>query len=394
MSDIVVIGAGLAGCSLAWHLAPRARVLVLEQGGQPGAEATSQNAGMIRRMSEDPVERALALRTHAFLEEPGEDWAEAAPSRQTGAMLALADDPRALDDAAAHLRLRGLRFEICDRPGELAPALRGAPVRLGWWLPEERVADAHALNAGFVRGIRRHGSEVRCAVEVRGLRVRAGRVEGVETGAGFVPARSVALAAGAWSSRLARTIGLDRPLIPVRRTLVQTAPHALATPDHPWTWVDDAGLYARPESGGWLISGCDEAVDRPAPGPGSTGQVEAFPRALAWDKLARWMPALADARPVGGLTGLRTFSPDRRPLLGADPEVEGLWWVAGLGGFGVTGSFAAGEAVAAWMLGGTVPYLQPRSVAPGRAVPSRWLIHPDGVAHEGVLVGARDERGA
>ena len=389
--DVVVIGAGLAGCSLAWHLSASRRVLVLDQASQPGAEATSQNAGMIRRMGDDPIERALALRTFDFLENPGPDWDEATPSRRTGAMLALGEDTRGLDDAAANLRLRGVRFEACDRPADVAPVLQGSPVHFGWWLPDERVADAHALNAGFVRGIRRHGSAIRCGVEVQAVRVAAGRVEGVETSQGFIPTPTGVLATGAGSARRARSLGLDRPLVPVRRTLLQTAAHPLATPDHPWTWIDDVGLYARPESGGWLVSGCDETVDPPGTGPGSTGPVDAFPRALALDKVERWMPALRDAPIVGGLTGLRTFAPDRRPVFGADPAVEGLWWVAGLGGFGVTCAYAAGEAVAAWMKGESTSWLSPRSVAPGRPLPARWLLHPDGRAHGGVLVGARAE---
>ena len=377
-ADVVIVGAGLAGCSVAWHLAPHARVLLLEQAEQPGAEASSQNAGMIRRLGEDPYERALALRTHAWLEDPGEDWADLAVSRVTGAVLALAHDRYHLHDAAAHLRALGVAIESTDRPAEVAPALTGSPVPFAWVMPEERVADAHAVLTGFLRGLRRHGGEVRPRTEVVGLLVQGGRVAGVQTAAGPIPAGRVVLAAGAWSAALARTAGLRRPLIPVRRTLLQTAPHSLSAPDHPWTWVDDVGIYVRPETGGWLCSPCDEAVEPPPPGPGSRGPVEPEPRALAADKLERWLPAVADIRFTGGWTGLRTFAPDRRPFLGADPDLEGLWWAAGLGGFGVTCSYATGEVVAAWMRGQTVPWMHAPSVSPGRPLPTRWALRPTG----------------
>lgn len=365
-ADVVVVGAGLAGCSVAWHLAPQGRVVVLDQADQPGAEATSQNAGLVRRMGEDPYERALALRTHAFLQAPGEDWDT--PSRRVGAVLGLVREPRHLHDAAAHLRARGVRVEALDRPGDVAPVLRGSPLRHAWYLPDERVADVHALLQGFLRGIRRHGGEVRCGERVTGL-----VPGGVRTAGGTIAAGAVVLAAGAWSRRLR-----DLPLLPLRRTLLQSAPHPLAAADHPWTWLDDVGLYVRPESGGWLCSPCDEALDPPGEGPGSRGAVEPLPRALAHDKIERFLPALADVRFVGGWSGLRTFAPDRRPVLGADPEVAGLWWAAGLGGFGVTCSFAVGEAVASWMRGEALDWIDAAGVSPGRTFPRRWPIRPDG----------------
>jgi D-arginine dehydrogenase len=222
---------------------------------------------------------------------------------------------------------------------------------------------------------------------VRSLAVRAGRVVGVRTEEGLVEADAVVLAAGAWTSALAQEVGLHRPLIPVRRTLLQTAPHPASRLDHPWTWVDDAGLYVRAEAGGFLVSGCDEAVDWPLAGPGSRGPVEPEHRALAVAKLERYLPALADARVVGGWTGLRTFAPDRRPVLGADGDLDGLWWAAGLGGFGVTCSYAVGEAVAAWFLGREVPWLHRDSVSPARDMPRRWPVRPDGDLGHARLVG-------
>ncbi|MCA9489798.1 MAG: FAD-binding oxidoreductase [Myxococcales bacterium] len=383
--DVVVVGAGLAGLATAWHLAPSARVLVLEQAEQAGTEASAQNAGMVRRLGEDPYERALAVRTAAWLADPGPDWAERAPLRVVGAVLGLARDPQHLHDAVAHLRARGIAVE---RPGDLiavAPALAGAPLTEAWWVADERVADAWSLIQGFLAGLRRNGGSVRTRTRVTGLRVQAGRVTGVDTDQGPIDAGRVLLAAGAWTSRLVATHGLHRPLIPLRRTLVLTAPHPLSRPDHPWVWIDDEGVYARPEGGGWLVSGCDEAVDPPGEGPGSRGPLDPSLAALALDKVARFLPALAEARVVGGWSGLRTFAPDRRPVLGADPDLAGLWWAAGLGGFGVTCGYAVGEAVSSWMDGRSVDWLSPRGVSPGRAFPSRLLVRSGGVVGEGLL---------
>ena len=358
--DTVVIGAGVAGASVAWHLGG---ALVLEQGAEVAREATSQNAGMVRRLSEDPIERALAFRSWDFLEQ--EDWGA---STRTGAVLALAHDPWHLHDAVAVLRLRGARVER----GSDLEVLQGARLAEVWSLPDERVASGPRLVEGFLRT-----STVRCGVQVQRLVVESGRVVGVETDQGAVRADRVVLAAGAWSGRLAATAGLQRRLVPVRRAVMRTTPHRLA--QGPWIWLDDLGAYLRPEDGAFLVSGCDEAVDTAPEGPGSTGVLPDAAWTLTQDKLA-CLPALGPLEQAEGWTGLRTFAPDHRPLLGADGEVDGLWWAAGLGGFGVTCAPGVGQVVAAWMKGETVDDVLPREVAPNRLLSNRIALRPDGRA--------------
>jgi len=386
--DVIIIGAGLAGSSVAAHLAPRRRVLLLEQGPQPGQEAAAQNAGMVRRLGEDPFERALAIRTAARLLELNASWPDLQPSRTTGAVMGLAHDPLHLHDAVAHLRAHGVTVESLDHPAAVAPALAGARLQQTWYVADEQVADAHAIVTGLLREARAHKATVQCATTVRRIVTRAGRVAGVETDQGTIEAGAVVLAAGAWSARLAAGLGLSRPLIPIRRTILHSDPHPLASPRHPWCWIDDVGIYARPEGEGWLMSGCDEAADPIPTGPGSAGPVEPLPRAQAMDKIRQFFPPLAGARPARGWTGLRTFAPDRRPVLGADPAMEGLWWAAGLGGFGVTCSLAVGEVVAAWMVGDEVDWFEAHGVSPGRRFPGRWPIRPTGELHRPRLIGA------
>lgn len=384
--DVIVVGAGLAGLSVAWHLAPHRRVLVVEQGRQPGAEASAQNAGMVRRMGEDPYERALAMRTVQRLETL--DWPQP-PARRTGAVLALVQDPHHLNDAAAHLRARGVQVEeVTERIAELAPICRPEAVRCAWYLPDEQVADPWCLVSGFLRGLRDAGGQLRLDAPVSRLLTDGDRVIGVQLGEERITADAVVLAAGAWSGRLAATVGLHRPLMPVRRALLHGGPHPLSQPDHPWLWLDDVGLYARPEGDGWLVSACDEAIDWPAAGPGSRGPVSDLHRARAMDKIQRWMPALSELRLSAGWSGLRTFAPDRRPVLGPEGARPGLWWAAGLGGFGVTCSLAVGEAVAGWIRGADVPWLPRRGVAPDRPMFRRWAIRPEGDLHRTRLVDA------
>lgn len=395
---MLVVGAGLAGLSVAWWLrASGARVRVVDMAGQAGAEASSDNAGMLRRMGEDPYERTLALRVHALLTAPPTAaLADPLLSRRTGAVLALAHDPFHLHDAVSGLRARGVALHGLDGPqlAEVAPAMAGAPVVRAWHLPDERVVDAGLLIAAMLSDLRREAGpgsfSLHPATRVDRLWAEGGRLRGVEVAGERWPADAVVLAAGAWCRGLVAPLGLDRPLIPLRRTLVQAEDPGRPA-HHPWCWVDDVGVYVRPEGTGWLMSGCDEALDPPEAGrPGSRGAVGVHARALAMDKVARWFPALAEVRPIGGWTGLRTFAPDRRPVLGADPALPGLWWCAGLGGFGVTCGLAAGEAVAAWLGGASVPFLSdPPAVSPGRRFFRRWPIRPTGDLARTRLVSVR-----
>src|SRR5690606_8764537 len=125
-----------------------------------------------RRLGEDPYERALALRSAerlARIASGDEPWEGAPPSRVTGAVLALAHDPSHLHDGVAHLRAAGVRVEALQRPEEVAPALAGSRLTAAWWLPDERLADPHALLGGFLATARRHGAEIRCGVRVTAL---------------------------------------------------------------------------------------------------------------------------------------------------------------------------------------------------------------------------------
>ena len=193
--DVIVVGAGLAGCSVAWHAAELGlRVAVLDQGEAPGTEATAQNAGMIRRLGEDPHERALAMRTVDFLTNPPPDWSSALASRRTGALLGLGNDPGHLNDGVAHLRSRGVRVEACDRPAEVAPVLAGGPPMDAWYLPDERVAQVPALMEGFLKGMARMGVALHCGVRVTELQRSGDVVSGVRTNQGDWSAGQVVLA--------------------------------------------------------------------------------------------------------------------------------------------------------------------------------------------------------
>jgi glycine/D-amino acid oxidase-like deaminating enzyme len=384
--DLVIVGAGLAGASVAWHLGADCKVLLVDQGPRFGAEASGQNAGMLRRLGEDPYERKLAQRSHLFLQNPGEDWEGLQPSRKTGALMLLAHDPHHLEDGLSHLRATGVPIEMVANPKKLAHFLKKDRFCKSIFLPDERSCDSADLLTGFVKGATKKGMQLSLGTTVQELIIKNGKVQGVKTDKETVYCGEIVLAAGAWSSILAARSGLNRPIVPLRRSLFFTGPHPLFRENHPWVWVDDAGIYARPYDQGFLISPCDEFVDWPKQGTSSWGNTDENQRRLLLEKISAFFPGLSQSRLQHSWTGLRSFAPDRRPFLGPDQEVEGLWWAAGLGGFGLSCSVGVGEALSTWIRGEQTPWLDARMVSPNRALSSKWLIRPSGEIHKARLI--------
>lgn len=367
-AEVAIVGAGLAGASAAWFLAPQYDVVLVEQAEQAAAEASGQNAGMLRRLVADPVDRALACRSLEYFRDlPGGDWPES-PVRWTGGLCASTGPMPALDRAAEDLRRRGIPVErlTAAQVSKRLPAAAGIQLEAGWFVPEDGTADPWTLARGFLNGARRRGARLHLNSATHRLCLDGHRVVGVETSRGRIDASQVVIAAGAWSRALGRRFGRPQPVQPYARHLLHSAPHPLAGPQDPWFWIEDAGLYLRPESGGWLCSPCDGDPAEPPPGAGSLLPVEPEGLTLLADKLSRVLPEVAQMRIRGGWRGLRSFAPDRRPIIGPDPEVSGLWWAVGLGGSGVTCSFAVGDLLRARFEGQDPPWIDAAALDPGR----------------------------
>lgn len=233
-------------------------------------------------------------------------------------------------------------------PGEAkvrVPALDPAAIEGALWSPEDGVIDVHALLSGYLEGARRGGARVETGVSVLALRTAGGRLTGVETSAGPVEAPVAVNAAGAWAGEIGAAADLQLPLMPFRRHLGATVPSEAVDPGWPIVWDLSDPFYCRPESGGLLMSPCDEEPHPPG---------EALPTPTGAEQIARkasrLLPGLAGLR-LGRLWAcLRIFAADRAPVVGSDPRVQGLYWVAGLGGQGVSLSPAIGRLAASLIL--------------------------------------------
>lgn len=358
--DAVVAGAGLAGAATAYHLTQKGlrRVLIVEREVAPGTHASGRNASLAFQQLSDGVEARLAVEGRAFIAAPPPGFAAAPLLRACGSLLlAGAAGAARIARTAAEAAALGVaseslsRAEACRR----VPLLAGSSFEEARWTPTDGVVDIAALLAGFLREAASAGAELRCgaaleAVEIAGDLVVAVRVSGsrIETGI-------LVNAAGAWAGEVGRLAGVGtRTLAPRRRHMVRAASPVAVDPDWPFVWHDDIDVYFRPDRGHLLLSPCD-ATPHPARAP----EVDAGAEAALRDKVGRAFPPLAAFRPLESWACLRTFTADERFLIGPDPDLPGLVWVAGLGGHGMTTSPAVGRLGALAALGEGGAELEP-----------------------------------
>ena len=362
----VIIGAGFAGAATACALVRLGEGpgLILERENTYGVHASGRNAGLLKVSEDDAVIRTLAVRTASHF--TAIETAVPDLVHRTGG-LTLAPSASAADLRLLHddLKHDGVASEMLG-----AAAARDRFPLLGHLSPDtfadalfcatEGVVDVHALLTHYLRVARAGGFPLRTGCLVEDLVVRGGRVTGVETAAGVIRADMVIDATGAWAGRLGRR---DKrlPLQPMRRHLFVSGRVDGASRDVPFVWVDGANFYWRGEGDGLLLSPCDETLSEP--GLPSTDPAAAE---LLAQKLARHAPGLGDLPLRKNWACLRTFAPDRRPIVGPDPRLPGLFHVSGLGGFGMMTSAAIGELAALLLTGRHVDWLDASTVAASR----------------------------
>jgi D-arginine dehydrogenase len=274
-----------------------------------------------------------------------------------------APDEALLREEVALARQAGAPYAVLGRRELEArlPVLAGGSAEAGLLLPAAGVLDIHLITSHLAERAQAAGVRIALGREVARVRVAAGRAEGVELSDGeLVAADAVVLAPGAWASSLGASCGAALPLSPLRRHLAQLDPADPVDQHGPTVWaLDEAPVYFRPESGGVLASPCDEVPWPPSLPPTDAGALEVLA-----DRLGKLAPGLALAAVRRAWACLRTFAPDRLPVIGADPRVDGLYWLAALGGSGMSVGVGAGELLAAIVNGGESPLAA--AVAPGR----------------------------
>jgi sarcosine oxidase, subunit beta len=360
-ADVVIVGGGVTGVSIAFHLAGLGvrRVLILERKFL-GAGGTGRSVGIIRQLYPTRETSEMVLRSLAVFERFGEAVDGEAGFVRTGALIGVSPAMRpTLERTLALQRGIGIRAEIVE-PGDLAriePRIDASGLGAVLWEPGSGYGDPAAVTAGFASAARRRGVAIEQGVEVIAIRQEAGRVVGVDTAGGErIDAPVVLNAAGLWAPRVGRLAGIELPIVVGRHPvfIVSRPPQFGAA--HP-VYLDLAGgSYVRPETGGLTITGSltDDEAQHPTDADLLGSEAGFDEAAEVLSRTARAIPSLAEARFSRGYAGAFDITPDWMPILDESP-VRGFWIAAGMSGHGFKLAPAVGEMVAALVTGARPP---------------------------------------
>lgn len=329
--DVIVVGAGIAGASAAAELSATRDVLLIEREPLPAQHASGRSASVLSETSGHPLVCALARLSRPFFESPPAGFAGHPLLRRRGMVwVGEAGDEVLLDELAGRAATVGStsrRLTFADAR-ELLPSFAATAIAAGGvHEPDAMAIDAAAAIAGYVRVLGRNGGRLATGAEAVSLVNDAGWR--VRTPSGEWHARHVVNAAGAWADEVATRAGVPPlGLTPMRRT---AAIVPVADDISGWPLVMDVAgrYYCEPETGGLLISLADETPLAPC-----DAQPDELDVALALERVrdASRLPLRSVRR---AWAGLRTFAPDRQPVMGEDPSAPGFWWLAGQGGAGI-----------------------------------------------------------
>jgi glycine/D-amino acid oxidase-like deaminating enzyme len=360
---VVVVGGGIWGCAIAYHLARRGvrDVVVLER-RELACGNTPQAAGLVGQLRSTELMCRSIQSVVRQLEEWEKEHGEESGFRQVGSLkLALSDARLAeLEHHVAQAREWGLEVELISAKAARArvPFLRADGVKAAAWIPGDGYVEPYSLAMAMARAARRLGARFETQRPVTRITVEKGAVRGVDTPGGPVTAPAVVVAAGPWVERVGAAIGLAFDTVPLRHQHWTTAPMETLPRDLPVVRVPDASVYIRPEVGGLMLGGFEA---RPKAFPMAelppTFEIEHTEKDLGvLEELAGGLtaafPDLGAAPVLKGCAGLPTFTPDGQYLVGAAPGIRGLYVAAGCNAIGIAGSLLIGEWIGELVLDG------------------------------------------
>lgn len=358
-----VVGGGIWGLSAAAHLAGRGvEVVLLERSNELAGETTPQAAGLVGQIRSGKVMTQAIRSSLELLESIGVETGVDPGFRRVGSLLVAFGSERmaAFQEQVRRATENGVevRFVNPEEMMRLAPAIRADGIQGGYFIPGDGYVDPRSFALAYAALAKARGVDLRLGVEARGLAVEGGRVAGIETDQGAIPATTVVVAAGPWTGVLASRAGTTLPVQPIRHQRARTVPCPGIPDHHPVVRVPDLSCYVRPDGGGYTYGYFDPhplPIDLEAePASYRTADVP-DPEAVleeARRRLAPVFPVLADLAVAERRRGMTTFAPDGQYLIGPAEGIGGVWLAAGCAALGIAGSAAVGKWLADWIVDG------------------------------------------
>jgi D-arginine dehydrogenase len=371
-ADFIVIGAGIAGASVASFLSAHGKTIVLERESQPGYHSTGRSAAIFMESYGSAQVRALTRASRAFFEAPPEHFSDAPLLHKRDAlMIASADQLDLLHATFDELKPNAPDLILIDAQAAraLVPVLRPEAVAAALYDPAVRDIDVNALHQGYLRTVRRAEGRIVCNAEVLSATYHEGCWSiGIATGE-TLAAPILVNASGAWCDEIARLAGVAPiGLIPKRRSAFTfAAPAGMDASAWPMLFSVDESFYVKPDAGQLL--GSPANADHVA---AHDVQPEELDIATGIDRIQQ-ATTLTIRRPSHTWAGLRSFVADGDLVGGFDPRVTGFFWVAAQGGYGVQTSAAMGEACTALIVGKRIPaHIAEQGVTEASLSPARF----------------------
>lgn len=358
--DVIVVGGGVLGSSIAFHLAERGLGVTLIEKDSLAAGPTGRSCGIIRQHYSHPVTIRMALDSLRFFEQFGERVGGTCDFRRTGYLLAAG--PQHFDALRANVHLQqslGVNTRVVspEELRELAPGASTEGIAGAAYEPDSGYADPYATTAALAARAEQLGAEILTGTTVQSVVVEGGTARGVITDDGRIDAAAVVLATGPWSPRLATALGIELPIVPCRVQVCLF--HRAAELVHERIFIDSPlGVYTRPEGEDLMLVGSIETDEAEA----GVEDPDHFQRVADFDAVSRYSEQLIERFPLmdkgtflNGYASLYDVTPDWQPILDELPGVAGLYCCAGSSGHGFKLAPSIGAMMAALISGGKTP---------------------------------------
>lgn len=356
-ADVVIIGGGIVGASIAYQLTTAGcrNVLMLEREAHQGKGSTGKSMGGVRAQFSTPVSIQMSLYSVPFFRNFEQALGHPSGYRPQGYLFVATRERhleylRANYERQAALGLKTAHLASRDEIVRMVPQLRSDDILGGSFCSTDGFVDPYSVMTGFTLRALDQGAQLERGTEVTGIRRDARSVTAVETTQGTIATRVIVNAAGAWSAAIAGMVGLDLPVEPLRRMLVPTEPFDKIAHSAPMTIDMSTGFHFRPEGLGLLMAWAD-----PEETPGFKTQFDrAFVEKILTRAVSR-VPVLeeVEVNPSRAWAGLYEMTPDHHPILGPVKEVDGFYLANGFSGHGVMHSPATGKILADLILQGS-----------------------------------------